>query len=552
MSSDSVSTTAPEGRKSTKPIMEKRRRARINACLAELKSLLMDVIKAEGARHSKMEKADILEMTVRHMRQLQRQSIAGFRPQEQTIQSKYRMGYLECINEVGRFLGSLEIDDIELRTKIIEHLANSIAGARQEQAETEVTSSGIAQTPTLIRPRPEKPRTLLGNGSDVSNSNSVINLTIPQLSKAISFGVNLSMANEKSSVMNLSTPSRQQTAILQSPNNIQSGNITNSKLVEVSNQRLGCVDEKQRLPILNPNNYHACDNNPCDNQSKLLMMTQPETNAKVIGTSSATANSPCNSAQIFGGLQLLPTQLPSGDIVFIVPTNILPANQPTNYIIPVLSPKTMTSSTPAHTTIAKPNGASECNELPLYEPISLKSVDSIPSQSAYAHSQIEASKTVITTSADIISPPLLHCDTKQSNSAKSKETEYFSTNQNLFLSSPMAHIASQSLKPAPYPSMDLPVTKSQIITDSMPPMKMFFYSDPLKAPGTPKSVSFPHHTNDVSGLISSTNGSAHDRDISSPQHLVLNLSMQNRTRAEGSHHVRGNFPVEDENVWRPW
>ena len=476
----------------------------------------------------------------------------GFRPQEQTIQSKYRLGYLECINEVGRFLGSLEIDDIELRTKIIEHLANSVAGARQEQTETEVTSSGIAQTPTLIRPRPEKPRTLLGNGSDVSNSNSVINLTIPQLSKAISLGVNFSMANENSSVINLTTPSRHQATSLISPSNIQSGNVTNSKLVDVSSERLSCLDDKQHPPILNTNKYNVCDNNLCDNQSKSFMMTQPETNAKLVGAPSATAISPCNSAQIFGGLQLLPTQLPSGDIVFIVPTNILPANQPTNYVIPVVSPKTMTSSVPTQTSIVQPSSASGSNGLTLYEPISVRSVESVSSQREHPHFQIEGSKPVIATSADIIAPPQFASDTKQSDTAKSKQTEHFLTNQNIFLSSPMSHIASQSLKPTHYPTMDLSVAKSQTIIDSTPPMKMFFYSDPLKSPGTSKSASFPIHTNDVSGLVSSTNGSAHDRDIRSPQHLVLNLSMQNRTRAEGSHHARGSLPDEDENVWRPW
>ncbi len=49
--------------------MEKRRRARINDCLNELKQLL---IEANPAQRNKLEKADILEMTVQYLRQLQR------------------------------------------------------------------------------------------------------------------------------------------------------------------------------------------------------------------------------------------------------------------------------------------------------------------------------------------------------------------------------------------------------------------------------------------------------------------------------------------------
>ena len=467
------------------------------------------------------------------------------------------MGYLECINEVGRFLGSLEIDDIELRTKIIEHLANSVAGARQEQTETEVTSSGIAQTPTLIRPRPEKPgAVVMGNGSDVSISNSVINLAIPQLSKAISFGVNFSTADANSTVINSDTHSSFRTGSIQPLSNIQSGQISTSKLAKVSNERLSFIDEKQHLPSLNPVRNRVCDNIPCDNQSKSLLMTQSEANLKLSGKPSATTISPNNSTQIFGGLQLLPTQLPSGDIVFIVPTNILPANQSTSYVIPVLSPKTMTSTAQTQSTIVQPIGTpiSDSNVLPTYEPLFLRSVPTVTSR------EIGGSKSVIATSADHVSSSQLTCDTNQSDSSKPIPAVQFSSNQNVYFSSPMTTFSPQSLKPlhnivpkSTELNLGLPDTKSHIINDFVSPMKMFFYSDPSATPDLLKSTSFPNHTNTVPQLsLSSTNINAHVRDISSPPQLVLNLSMQNRTRAEEAHHARSNFPDEDENVWRPW
>uniref|UniRef100_A0A8C3JW22 Hes family bHLH transcription factor 4 n=1 Tax=Calidris pygmaea TaxID=425635 RepID=A0A8C3JW22_9CHAR len=62
---------------SSKPIMEKRRRARINESLggAGGGDTGDDTPRpCMGSRHSKLEKADILEMTVKHLRNLQRGS----------------------------------------------------------------------------------------------------------------------------------------------------------------------------------------------------------------------------------------------------------------------------------------------------------------------------------------------------------------------------------------------------------------------------------------------------------------------------------------------
>uniref|UniRef100_A0A665UTT5 BHLH domain-containing protein n=1 Tax=Echeneis naucrates TaxID=173247 RepID=A0A665UTT5_ECHNA len=48
--------------------MEKKRRARINTCLDQLKSLL----ETYYSSNRKLEKADILELTVKHLRNLQK------------------------------------------------------------------------------------------------------------------------------------------------------------------------------------------------------------------------------------------------------------------------------------------------------------------------------------------------------------------------------------------------------------------------------------------------------------------------------------------------
>lgn len=116
--------TASEHRKSSKPIMEKRRRARINESLGQLKTLILDALKKDSSRHSKLEKADILEMTVKHLRNLQRAQMTAALNNDPTVLGKYRAGFSECMNEVTRFLSTCEGVNTEVRTRLLGHLAN--------------------------------------------------------------------------------------------------------------------------------------------------------------------------------------------------------------------------------------------------------------------------------------------------------------------------------------------------------------------------------------------------------------------------------------------
>ncbi|KAI2663647.1 Transcription factor HES-1-B [Labeo rohita] len=116
--------TASEHRKSSKPIMEKRRRARINESLGQLKTLILDALKKDSSRHSKLEKADILEMTVKHLRNMQRAQMTAALNTDPTVLGKYRAGFSECMNEVTRFLSTCEGVNTEVRTRLLGHLAS--------------------------------------------------------------------------------------------------------------------------------------------------------------------------------------------------------------------------------------------------------------------------------------------------------------------------------------------------------------------------------------------------------------------------------------------
>lgn len=70
-------------RKAKKPSIEKNRRARINNCLEQLKTFILES-SAESSRHSKLEKADILEMTVQYLQTLRAYTLIN-NQQQQTI-----------------------------------------------------------------------------------------------------------------------------------------------------------------------------------------------------------------------------------------------------------------------------------------------------------------------------------------------------------------------------------------------------------------------------------------------------------------------------------
>ncbi|XP_006886018.1 PREDICTED: transcription factor HES-4 [Elephantulus edwardii] len=115
--------SAAEHRKSSKPVMEKRRRARINESLAQLKTLILDALRKDSSRHSKLEKADILEMTVRHLQGLRRVQVTAALSADPAVLGKYRAGFNECLAEVSRFLAGCEGVPTDVRSRLLGHLA---------------------------------------------------------------------------------------------------------------------------------------------------------------------------------------------------------------------------------------------------------------------------------------------------------------------------------------------------------------------------------------------------------------------------------------------
>lgn len=115
-----------ELRKSNKPIMEKKRRARINHCLNELKSLILEAMKKDPARHTKLEKADILEMTVKYLQTIQRQQMSMAIQADPNVVHKFKTGFSDCADEVNRYIASLEGIDTDVKQRLMNHLSGCI------------------------------------------------------------------------------------------------------------------------------------------------------------------------------------------------------------------------------------------------------------------------------------------------------------------------------------------------------------------------------------------------------------------------------------------
>ncbi|XP_071439461.1 enhancer of split mbeta protein-like [Hetaerina americana] len=112
-------------RKVMKPMLERKRRARINRCLDELKELMVGALAAEGENVSKLEKADILELTVRHLHRLRRtQRLASACPNADA--DRFRAGFTHCAAEVSRCLAATPGVDVRLGTMLMTHLGHRL------------------------------------------------------------------------------------------------------------------------------------------------------------------------------------------------------------------------------------------------------------------------------------------------------------------------------------------------------------------------------------------------------------------------------------------
>ncbi|XP_031709830.1 hairy/enhancer-of-split related with YRPW motif-like protein [Anarrhichthys ocellatus] len=110
-------------RKKRRGIIEKRRRDRINHSLSELRRLVPSAFEKQGS--SKLEKAEILQMTVDHLKLLHAMGGKGYFDARALAVDYRTLGFRECVGEVVRYLSSLDGESPDpVGARLVSHLSH--------------------------------------------------------------------------------------------------------------------------------------------------------------------------------------------------------------------------------------------------------------------------------------------------------------------------------------------------------------------------------------------------------------------------------------------
>ena len=130
-----------------KPLLERKRRARINKCLDELKDIMTVALQAQGENVSKLEKADILELTVRHLHKLSASNRLLFNSPPQPSRNpleevhRFQAGYSSCAQEAASFLLTSPGVDVTVSQRLLSHLSSNLSNPVMAAAATAAAQS---------------------------------------------------------------------------------------------------------------------------------------------------------------------------------------------------------------------------------------------------------------------------------------------------------------------------------------------------------------------------------------------------------------------------
>ncbi|XP_051963082.1 transcription cofactor HES-6-like [Xyrauchen texanus] len=102
-------------RKTRKPLVEKKRRARINESLQELRTLLAD-------NDTKIENAEVLEMTVKRVENILQNRSQEAEAMNREASERFAAGYIQCMHEVHTFVSTCSGIDANVAAELLNHL----------------------------------------------------------------------------------------------------------------------------------------------------------------------------------------------------------------------------------------------------------------------------------------------------------------------------------------------------------------------------------------------------------------------------------------------
>uniref|UniRef100_M3XHN4 Transcription cofactor HES-6 n=1 Tax=Latimeria chalumnae TaxID=7897 RepID=M3XHN4_LATCH len=104
-----------------KPLVEKKRRARINESLHELRLIL-----ADADIQTKMENAEVLELTVKRVQNILRNRDLESDKLNREASERFAAGYIQCMHEVHTFVSNCPGIDSTIAAELLNHLLESM------------------------------------------------------------------------------------------------------------------------------------------------------------------------------------------------------------------------------------------------------------------------------------------------------------------------------------------------------------------------------------------------------------------------------------------
>ncbi|XP_067659115.1 enhancer of split mbeta protein-like [Haliotis asinina] len=133
-------------RKGRKLMAEKRRRARINQSLSEIKDIVCAAHQRNDPNYDKMEKAEILETTVDYLRNVRKINTTHQHVKE-AVEARFQHGFSKCAEEILSYIQSLPGVSDNVHRQLRKHISRRMEHIQQ----VPVTSSTEAVTSNRSR-----------------------------------------------------------------------------------------------------------------------------------------------------------------------------------------------------------------------------------------------------------------------------------------------------------------------------------------------------------------------------------------------------------------
>ncbi|XP_042284443.1 transcription cofactor HES-6-like [Thunnus albacares] len=133
---------AKSDRKMRKPLVEKKRRARINESLQELRVLI-----ADADLQSKMENAEVLEMTVKRVESILQNRAQEMGAVNREACERFAAGYIQCMHDVHTFVSSCPGIDPTIAAELLNHLLESMPLNDEDRLRMMLPDAALVESP---------------------------------------------------------------------------------------------------------------------------------------------------------------------------------------------------------------------------------------------------------------------------------------------------------------------------------------------------------------------------------------------------------------------